>query len=79
MFGPPIGTVGTQWELQSDLSEQLHTFLRDNNWLVRGKAQSCTNCLAITRMTDTRCPPSAPLGLCESYRGSRRALAIAGG
>ena len=36
---PPTGAVGTQWEVQTDLSEQLHAFLRANNWLVRQKGQ----------------------------------------
>ena len=34
VFGPS-GAVDPRWELQADLSDQLHTFLQDNDWLVR--------------------------------------------
>ena len=52
VFGPPIDAVGTQWEVQTDLSEQLHTFLRDNNWLVRRRAPSAARCHAILRKAE---------------------------
>jgi hypothetical protein len=32
--------VDPRWELQADLSEQLHAFLRDNDWLVRWRRGS---------------------------------------
>ena len=63
--------MGTQWELQTDLSEQLHTFLRDNNWLVRLMKLRAIPFVMPSGAWQTVDAPSIPCGAYEgSYTGA---------
>ncbi len=84
VFGPPIGAVDTQWEVQTDLSEQLHTFLRDNNWLVRliqprAVAFSCHFALSFLRIIWRLIHGRLPLQESSGDAGSREPLRLRGG